>query len=134
MSERRGREGNEAEATALVPDSRNPRQLRSPLPTRVILEGSQFFVIYLFIMVFVKKYKWENTSLPVLLIDNSEIEDSAEVTNFIPVSLNRQIIRSYLGLKILCKRTIHLLFLPLAIRSAETKKSLFVYIFTHLFI
>ena len=35
-------------------------------------------------MVFVKKYKWENTSLPVLLIDNSEIEDSAEATNFFP--------------------------------------------------
>ena len=76
---------------------------------------------------------WKNTSLPVLLIDKSEIEYSAEVTNLIPVSLNRQIIRYYLGLKILCKRTIHLLFLPLAIRSAETKKSLFVYLFNHLF-
>ena len=92
-------------------------------------------LLFIYLLYFVlRNIKWENTSLPVLLIDNSEIEDSAEVTNFIPVSLNRQIIRSYLGLKILCKRTIHLLFLPLAIRSAETKKSLFVYIFTHLFI
>ena len=72
--------------------------------------------------------------MPVLLIDKSEIEDSAEATNFIPVSLNRQLIRYNLGLKILCRRTIHLLFLLITIRSAETKKSLFVYIFTCLFI
>ena len=52
------------------------------LPTRVILDGSQFFVIYLFIYLlyfWLRNVKREKTSLPVWLIDKSGIEDSAIV-------------------------------------------------------
>ena len=124
--------GRKQRLSSLIPETRASCAVLYQHELYLTDHNSLLFIYLLYFLL--RNIKWENTFLPVLLIDKSEIEDSAEATNFIPVRLIRQLIRYYLGLKILCRRTIHLLFLPLTIRSAETKKSLFVYIFTLLFI